>query len=254
MGVWLLPLHWPIQPVRGDLTLMLTSRELHPPSPIFDKKGWAVVGAMIDPATRRDTFDFARLDGRPVIYVSLGTLIFGKTDFYERCIEALADFPGQVLLSAGRGSDLTRFANAPKNFIVAETFPQLAILQRTDLFITPCGLSSLHEALWYGVPMVAVPQHFEQLHNAEAMSTRGAGITLRDEAMGGIVSPAELRQAVDAVFADLKTYERNALALGESLKAAGGFAKAADLIEQTGQQRSGRVHSAAVTSASAPAR
>ena len=253
-GVWLLPLHWPIQPVRGDLTLMLTSRELHPPSPIFDKKGWAFVGAMIYPATRLDTFDFTRLDRRPVIYVSLGTLIFGKTDFYERCMEALADFPGQVLLSAGRGSDLKRFANAPKNFIVAETFPQLDLLKHTDLFITPCGLNSLHEALWFGVPMVAVPQHFEQLHNAEAMSTRGAGITLRDEAIGGIVSPAKLREAVDAVFADLANYKRKALGLGESLKAAGGFARAADLIEQTGQKRSGRVQPAAVTSASAPAR
>ena len=29
-GVQLLPLHWPFMPVRGDLTLMLTSRELHP--------------------------------------------------------------------------------------------------------------------------------------------------------------------------------------------------------------------------------
>jgi MGT family glycosyltransferase len=253
-GVWLLPLHWPIQPVRGDLTLMLTSREVHPPSPIFDKKGWAFVGAMIDPATRLDSFDFSRLDGRPVIYVSLGTLIFGKTDFYERCIEALADFPGQVLLSAGRGSDLGRFANAPSNFIVAETFPQLDILKRTDLFITPAGLNSVHEALWFGVPMVAVPQHFEQLHNAQAMSTRGAGITLPDEAHGGTVSPAELRRAVDTVFADLAGYRSKALALGESLRAAGGYVAAADLIERIGAHRSGRVQPDAVTSASAPAR
>lgn len=253
-GVWLLPLHWPIQPVRGDLTLMLTSREVHPPSPIFDRKGWAFVGAMIDPATRLDSFDFSRLDGRPVIYVSLGTLIFGKTDFYERCMQALADFPGQVLLSAGRGSDLGRFAKAPGNFIVAETFPQLEVLQRTDLFITPAGLNSLHEALWFGVPMVAVPQHFEQLHNAEAMSTRGAGITLPDETHGGTVSPAELRRAVDTVFADLAGYRSKALALGESLKAAGGFAAAADLIERTGARRSGHVQPDAVTSASAAVR
>jgi len=253
-GVWLLPLHWPIQPVRGDLTLMLTSRELHPPSPIFDRRGWAFVGAMIDPATRLDSFDFSRLDGRPLIYVSLGTLIFGKTDFYERCMHALADFPGQVLLSAGRGSDLRRFADAPPNFIVAETFPQLEVLRRTDLFITPAGLNSLHEALWFGVPMVAVPQHFEQLHNAEAMSTRGAGITLAAETNGGIVSPTELRRAVDTVFADLATYKRNALKLGESLKAAGGFVAAADLIEQMGRVRSGRVQPTTVTSASAPAR
>jgi len=252
-GVWLLPLHWPFLPARGDLRLMLTSRELHPPSPLFDRHGWAFVGAMIDPQTRLDRFDTSKLDGRPVIYISLGTLIFGKTDFYERCMEALADYPAQVLLSAGKGSDLSRFAHAPKNFIVAQTFPQLEILKHTDIFITPAGLNSLHEALWFGVPMVAVPQHFEQLHNAEAMSAKGAGITLAAEATGGIVSPTELRKAVEAVAADRTTYARNALALGQSLKEAGGFVLAADLIEQARRGRSGRVQPRAVKGQSVPA-
>ena len=231
-GVWLLPLHWPLLPARGDLTLMMTSRELHPPSPIFNHKGWAFAGAMIDPKTRLDRFDLNRLDGRPVIYVSLGTLIFGKSDFYERCIAALADYPAQVLLSAGRGSDLSRFAHAPENFIIEETFPQLDILQHTDIFITPAGLNSLHEALWYSVPMVAVPQHFEQLHNAEAMARGGAGIVLDAEAHGGIVSPQTLRQAIETVAADLAGYKQRAAALGQSLRDAGGAPAAADRIER----------------------
>ncbi len=230
-GVWLMPLHWPLLPVRGNRTLMLTSRELHPPSPIFRDRRWAFTGAMIDPKTRSDRFDFSRLDGRPLIYVSLGTLIFAKSDFYERCMEALADFDGQVLLSAGRGTDLTRFAHAPANFIVAQSFPQLEVLERASIFVTPTGLNSLHEALWYGVPMVAVPQHFEQLHNAEAMARGGAGVALDREAFGGKVTPAELRQAVDTVMGDLAGYRGRALALGESLRNGGGYAEAANQIE-----------------------
>ena len=226
-----LPLHWPLLPMRGDLTLMLTSQALHPPSPIFRRRGWQFVGAMIDARTRPDHFDFSRLDGRPIIYVSLGTLIFGKSNFYERCIAALSDYPGQVLLSAGRGSDIARFAHAPANFVVAETFPQLDVLQRAAIFITPAGLNSLHEALWYGVPMVAVPQHFEQLHNAEAMARGGAGITLNAEAFGGSVSPADLRAAVDTIAADLDGFRRRASDLGRSLKQAGGYAAAADAVE-----------------------
>ena len=230
-GVYLLPLHWPLLPMRGNLTMMLTSRELHPLSPIFKDKRWEFAGAMIDPRTRTDRFDLSRLDGRPVIYVSLGTLIFGKSDFYERCIEALADFPGRVLLSAGRGSDLTRFEHAPENFILEETFPQLEILQHTAIFVTPAGLNSMQEALWYGVPMVAVPQHFEQLHNAEAMAQHGAGVTLDVEAFGGKVTPEQLRKAVDIVAADLEGYRGRARALGDSLREPGGFVAAADRIE-----------------------
>ncbi len=228
---WPLPLHWPLLPMRGDLTLMLTSKALHPPSPIFSRRGWQFVGAMIDGKTRPDRFDFSRLDGRPIIYVSLGTLIFGKSSFYERCIEALSDFPGQILLSAGRGSDLKRFAHAPENFIVAETFPQLDVLQRAAIFVTPAGLNSLHEALWFGVPMVAVPQHFEQLHNAEAMARGGAGIMLDAEAFGGTVSSAELRAAVDTIASDLDGFRQRAADLGRSLKQAGGYVAAADAVE-----------------------
>ncbi len=167
-------------------------------------------------------------------------------------MEALADYPAQVLLSAGKGSDLGRFADAPANFIIAETFPQLDILKRTSIFITPAGLNSLHEALWFGVPMVAVPQHFEQLHNAEAMSAHGAGITLDAEATGGIVSPAELRRAVETVAADRAAYAKNALALGDTLRAAGGYVAAADLIEQAARGRSGPVQASAGKSATVP--
>ncbi|MEO8756355.1 MAG: nucleotide disphospho-sugar-binding domain-containing protein [Devosia sp.] len=230
-GVHLLPLHWPLMPVPGDLTLMLTSRQLHPPSPVLKRKSWVFVGATIDPRTRSDVFDFSRLDGRPVIYVSLGTLIFGKSDFYERCVAALGDYPAQVLMSVGRGTDLSRFADAPKNFIVANSFPQLEVLQHADMFISPAGLNSVHEALWYGVPMLAVPQHYEQLHNAEAMHRGGAGIILDGETDGRIVSPQDLRAGIETLAADLAGYKQRAAALGQTLREGGGYVEAANRIE-----------------------
>jgi MGT family glycosyltransferase len=231
-GVQLLPLHWPLLPMRGDLTLMLTSRELHPPSPIFKWRGWEFTGAIIDPRTRSETFDFSRLDGRPVIYVSLGTLIFTKTDFYDRVMDVLGDYPAQVLLSAGKGSDLSRFARAPDNFIVEQSFPQLDVLQHADIFVTPAGLNSVHEALWYGVPMVTVPQHVEPLHTAESAARGGAGILLDAEAHGGLVAATDIRKAVETIAADLGGYRARAKALGQSLRDGGGYAGAADRIEQ----------------------
>ena len=237
-GVHLLPLHWPLMPARGNLTLMLTSREMHPPA----RQDYAFVGATIDPRTRSETFDLARLDGRPVIYVSLGTLIFGKTNFYERVMAALGDYPAQVLLSAGKGSDLSRFANAPADLIIEESVPQLEILQHTDIFITPAGLNSVHESLWYGVPMVMVPQHFEQLHNAESAAAGGAGVLLEAEAHGGKVPAAELRVAVETIAADLDAYRARARKLGDTLRAGGGYAEATNRIEaMIGGKRSPRI-------------
>jgi len=229
-GVRNLPLRSPMFPMRGERTLLLTSRELHPASPLFKGPHFVFVGPSIDPTTRPDRFDFDRLDGRPVVYLSLGTVHFTNDRFFNEAMAALADFPAQFLLSAGRGTDVSRFAGVPGNFIVEETFPQLGVLERASLFITHGGLNSLHEGLWYGVPMVIVPQQFEQLRNALTAGKGGAAIVLDGECYGRPVSGTQLRAAVEAAFAD-QTLRFRARALGQSLRDAGGFRAAASEIE-----------------------
>jgi MGT family glycosyltransferase len=230
-GIDKLPVAVPLYPVRGDKDILLTSRELHPQSPIFRKDSWVFTGASIDARTRPDTFDFSRLDGRPVIFISMGTLQFVNDGIFNTCLEAFADYPAQFLLAAGPGSDITRFGAIPENFIVQQTFPQMPLLERTALFITHAGLGSIHETLWNGVPFVAVPQQFEQMRNALAAARKGAGVILDDEVYGRPVDANQLRHAVDTVFAD-PAYRASAQRLGETLKAPGGYVKVADVIEE----------------------
>jgi MGT family glycosyltransferase len=233
-----LPHTLPLVPRRGDVTLMLTSRAFHPPSPRRDDPNFVYVGCAIDSDTRPETLDFSRLDGRPLLYVSLGTLHHGNMAFFDSCMGAFADWRGQVLVSVGRGTDLSRYRHAPGNFIFAEAVPQLTILERAHVFLTHAGLNSVHEALWNGVPMVAVPQQIEQLHNARAMEAAGAGLVIDAEAKGQHVAPAQLRAAVDRISADRETYAAAAARIGSSLREAGGIARAADIIEE----RAGAVH------------
>lgn len=236
-----LPHTLPLVPRRGDTTLMLTSRAFHPPSRRRDEPHFVFVGCAIDPGTRRETFDFGQLDGRPLLYVSLGTLHHGNSAFFDTCIAAFRDFPGQVLISVGRGTDLSRYASAPSNFIFAEAVPQLAVLERTAVFLTHGGLNSVHEALWHGVPMVAVPQQLEQLHNSHAMEAAGAGLVIDTEARGGDVDAASLRAAVDRVTAGRATYAAAAARIGASLREGGGIEQAASIIEQRAHARSAAV-------------
>ncbi|MEO7224160.1 MAG: macrolide family glycosyltransferase [Devosia sp.] len=241
-GILNLPHTLPLVPRRGDVTLMLTSRAFHPPSRRRDEEHFAFVGCVIDPETRRETFDFGRLDGRPLLYVSLGTLHHGNAAFFDTCIEAFRSFPGQVLVSVGRGSDLSRYAGAPGNFIFAEAVSQLAVLERASVFLTHGGLNSVHEGLWHGVPMVAVPQQIEQLHNAEAMREAGAGLVIGTEANGVSVTAAALRDAVHRVMADREDYAAAAARIGASLREGGGIEEAANIIERQASVRSDRVH------------
>ncbi len=227
-----MPWRLPLVPRQGTHTVVLTSRDVHPPSPFFDNPRFSFVGCSVDSATRGETFDFSRLDGGPLLYVSLGTLHTGRSGFFGHCIEAFADFPGQVLMSVGRGSDRSVYAGAPANFIIEQAVPQLDVLQRTSVFLTHAGLNSMHEALWFGVPMVALPQTFEQLRNAQSMERMGAGVALSDEVYDRPVRPAAMRAAVDSVLAERSRYAAAAASLGRTLRDAGGFRAAADDIER----------------------
>lgn len=231
----------PLVPRRGTETLLLTSRDFHPPSRHRDDPDFIFVGTAIAPDTRPESFDFSRLDGRPLLYVSLGTLHHGNSAFFATCIEAFRNYPGQVLLSVGRGTDLAPYRNAPANFIFAEAVPQLAILERTRVFLTHGGLNSVHEGLWHGVPMVAVPQQIEQFFNAGAMAQAGAGIMIDSEIRKRHVTAAELRSAVDSAETNHAQFSAAAARLGGTLRAGGGFIAAADHIEALAKKRSARV-------------
>jgi MGT family glycosyltransferase len=231
-GLLQFPHTLPLVPRRGTLTLMLTSRAFHPPSRWRDHPGLRFVGCAIAPETRQETLDLGWRDGRPLLYISLGTLHHGNAGFFESCIEAFADFPGQVLVSVGRGTDLSRYAGAPGHFVFAEAVPQLAVLAQTSVFLTHGGLNSVHEALWHGVPMVAVPQQIEQLNNARAMRAHGAGLVLEGGLGGRPIAAAPLREAVATVMAARDDFAAAAARIGATLREGGGFVAAADAIEE----------------------
>jgi UDP:flavonoid glycosyltransferase YjiC (YdhE family) len=104
-------------------------------------------------------------------------------------------------------------------------------LQCADAFITHGGMNSVHEGLYYGVPEIVVPHQMEQLLNAVRVKTVGAGILLGEKAPYGRVTAAELREALDKVLND-DTYRQKANHYGKSLKDAGGYQKAVELIEE----------------------
>ena len=93
------PWRMPLMPRQGSLlTLMLTSKLVHPQTRLVDNPRFAFIGCSIEPSTRHEQFDFSRLDGRPLLYISLGTLHYGNTEFFRTCIAAFSDLDGQVLV------------------------------------------------------------------------------------------------------------------------------------------------------------
>jgi MGT family glycosyltransferase len=219
----------PLFPMRDRLNIVFTTRELQPETAIIDES-FHFVGPSIDPQTRGEAFSFEALDSTSVVYISMGTVHAPQPELFKACFDAFADVPAQFIVSAGRLGDLAPLGPTPANFLIRQSVPQLEILQRADAFITHAGINSVHEALYYGVPLVLVPHQFEQLLNARCVAARGAGIVIDARVRRKPVTADRLREALDATLSDPR-YRAAARRLQESMRATGGYREAADLIQ-----------------------
>jgi MGT family glycosyltransferase len=207
--------------IPGDFAVNYTAAILQPA-----ERGLRSRVSFVGPsvAARIDDPDFPWdwLDGRPVVYASLGTINNGDPDFYRACVSAFGDGAVQLVLSTGDRLDAAALGPLPRNVLVRTAVPQLALLAKVALFITHAGMNSVQEALLNGVPMLAVPRQPEQLCVARRVVVLGAGRLLPRRAL----SAARLRTEATRVMSD-PAYRGRARALGDILAATGGADQAA---------------------------
>jgi MGT family glycosyltransferase len=206
----------------GEQNIVFTSSLFHPVSHAVPKN-FTFVGASILPRPQDSHFPFEQLTGKPLVYISMGTINNRQTEFYKMCFEAFAQHDGQFLLSVGKATDIASLGRIPSNFIVKNFVPQLDILQKVDVFITHGGMNSVHEGFYYGVPMVVFPQQPEQSLIAKQVQQHQAGVMLPTASVDG------LRQALATLLGN-PVYQRNATRLGDSLRDAGGYQQAAETV------------------------
>jgi len=210
----------------GDMTLVYSSRAFTAGAERFDDS-FKFVGVSIAPRNDAGDFPLYALDGKPVVYISLGTLFNKQTRFFRDCITAFRDGPNTVVMSIGQTVHVSDLGDIPPNVIVRQSVPQLEVLARASVFITHGGMNSAAESMWFGVPMVVVPQAGDQSFVGQRLAQLGAGVVLRASA----VTPESLRTAVARVMHNA-AYRDNARRLGDSLRSAGGFVRAADDVQR----------------------
>jgi MGT family glycosyltransferase len=208
----------------GDMTVVFASREFTAGADLLDDT-FKYVGVSIAPRGDAGDFPLEALSGKPVVYVLLGTLFNKQAQFFRNCIAAFRDQPYHVVMSIGKTVQVSELGDIPTNFIVRPFVPQLEVLQRATAFITHGGMNSTSEALWFGVPMVVVPQVGDQVLIAKRVEQLGAGCAVNTAS----ATPEAIRSAVERVLSQSSFRQRSA-GLGDSLRAAGGYARAADEV------------------------
>ena len=200
-------------------TVVYTSPQFQPCSETFSDK-YAFVGPSVRPATSKVVKKRDKL-----IYISMGTVNNNMMALYKRCLAALADTDYQVIMSVGNLVSIEEFGVLPENISVFTHVDQIAVLQQADVFVSHCGMNSVSESLYFGVPLVMLPQTSEQGGVAERVFQLGAGIKLDKSDAVSILG------AIRKIFAD-SSYTQNAAVISESFRNCSGAKGAADKIMQ----------------------
>ena len=153
-------------------------------------------------ATRdeRVPFPWDRLDGRPLVYASLGTLQNRQRPLFDAILEGAAGLPVQLVLSFGR-ADAAWDGPVPSNAIVVPYAPQLPLLDRAVAVVTHSGLNTTLEALARGKPMVCVPITNDQPGVAARVARLGAGLVVPPKRLtAGAVHEALTRLTTDESY------------------------------------------------------
>ncbi len=197
-------------------TVVYTSKYFQPCADSFSDK-YAFVGpsVTIHPPLPRTT-------DRPRVYISMGTVNNDMPALYRTCIEALAD-KYELILSVGQQVDPACLGELPPHVTAVQHVDQMAVLADCDAFLTHCGMNSVSEALYCGVPLMLFPQTAEQQGVANRTAELGAGVLLAE------ATEATIRTAVDAVISEPK-YRQGAAKVQESFHACGGPKEAAEAI------------------------
>lgn len=155
------------------LNLVYTLREYQPYEEEFSDEQYKFLGPSIYERESAD-FDFTKGE-KPVLYISLGTVLKGAVSFFQTCIDAFRDKNIDVIISVGHKFQIKKLKNIPPNVHIYPSVPQLQILKMADVFVTHGGMNSVSEALVYGTPMVIIPFVSDQPVNAECIERLGVG-------------------------------------------------------------------------------
>ena len=200
-------------------TVVYTSPEFQPCSETFSNK-FAFVGPSIRPAA--EVFEKKR--GK-LVYISMGTVNNDMMPLYRRCIDALGETQYQVVMSVGNLVPVEDFGALPANISVFPHVDQIAVLEQSDVFLSHCGMNSVSESLYFGVPLVMLPQTSEQKGVAERVKQVGAGLKLKK------TDGSSILDGINTVLGET-SYQENAAVLAEGFRKCSGAKGAADKILQ----------------------
>jgi MGT family glycosyltransferase len=143
---------------------------------------WHCIGPLLDDPPPPPPPSRAASGERPLVYVCFGTSFNARAEQFQAVLDGLGDEPVDVLISTGAGSiTAADLGPLPANVALRDFVPAREILARSAAHITHGGCNSVHETLLAGVPMLFMPQAYDQFPLAGHVEVLGAGRVVRED-------------------------------------------------------------------------
>jgi len=211
-----------------SLNIHLIPREFQYGDGFFDER-FCFVGALLNRPFNQTWVNNS--NGRPLILISdMSGLRYAwehSNSFYRLFIDALSDAECHCILSVGDDFDEHALGSLPENFEINQCASHLEILPHAALSVCHGGMLSTLEALYNGVPVLALPVH----PGTEEVSYRTAELGLGIQMLRSNLTVEKARVAVEAILSDtlLRTRVKEIQRVFEK---SGGAQLAADRIER----------------------
>ena len=171
-------------------------------------------------------FPWDRLNGRPLIYVSLGTARKIQPSIFRMIAVACEGLGLQVVMSLGGRRDPKMFVDLPGNPLVVREAPQLELIKIAAIVINHAGINTVLETLMEGKPMIAIPI----MHDQPALAARLSCLHVAEVIPERRLSANALRSAVLRVLND-SSYGDAAREIQDKIQAGRGLERAVEVIE-----------------------
>ncbi|WP_413290475.1 glycosyltransferase [Bdellovibrio sp. HCB337] len=173
-------------------------------------------------------FDYSKLDDRPLVYASFGTLNNGLLPLYQKVADAFKNLPEyQLVMSLGNSAIEPEQITVAENVLVEKFLPQPELLKRAVLCITHGGFNTTIESLSEGLPLVAIPLSNDQPAICARIKSHGAGLVLDVNK----TTPLAIEHAVQKVLAT-PGYKASADKIKNAIDETPGLLGAVRLIEE----------------------
>ena len=165
-------------------------------------------------------------------FASLGSLQGHRADIFERIADATDALGLDLTIAHGGRLAASSAERLARRATVHDFVAYDRIMPDIDIAILHGGMNGTLDALAHGVPTVTLPLAFEQAAIAERTRYAGVGLVCRPTS-GKNHLARTIREVIDN-----PSYADAAASVGAEIRAAGGVARAADIVEQvarTGQ-------------------